>query len=175
MPPRTADSKHVAFNDQADAALVAAVANAVAAWRATTQRRRSDLKLLREAVWYYWERPRLPRPLVAGKYPRSVPWSAAAREAYAMNPKRPGGLVIEHSRPTTVTLNELLDAAPLDATGALSILGVAGHFVVITREENAALERAGVGRGGWDQRDPLGRYRTAGLDVGRFEPLPAED
>lgn len=167
-----AASKPEAQDDLADAALIAAVANAVAEWRAARQRDRSDLKLLREAVWYYWERPRLPRPLIAGKYPRSVLWSAAARAAHDENPKRPGGLVIEHSRPTTLILNELLMSAPLDASRALAILVSAGNFVVISREENSALERAGVGRSGWNEDDPLARYRVAGLDVTGFQRLP---
>jgi hypothetical protein len=58
----------------------------------------------REALWSFWERPRLPKPTSDGKYPLVYSWSAAARAAYEANPKAPKGgrgLVLAHLRPRT--------------------------------------------------------------------------
>lgn len=161
---------------RADAALVAGVANAVRDWRAATGRDSSDLKLLREAVWFYWELPRLPRPLVRQKYPTTVPWSPDARAAYHSNPRRRGGLVIEHSEPMTLVLRRLLDAR-LDAERALAILDRPRAYAVITTEESRQLEAAGVGRAlpaGEAAGDALARYRAAGWDLTGFRPLADE-
>jgi hypothetical protein len=162
-------------DDQADAALVAAVANAVREWRATTGSTRGDLKLLREAVWFYWERPRLPRPLVRGKYPTTVLWSVDARAAYHADTKRSPGLVIEHTHPMTLLLEELLATPGLDADAARELLSRRVDFVVITADENRRLEAAGVSRqlvkGTSDQ---LARYRKACLDTAGFKPLSDE-
>lgn len=130
-------------NDLADAALVAAVANGLREWRALTGTTKGSLKPLREAVWFYWQHPRLPRPLVRSKYPTTVPWSSAARSAFRADPQRTGGLVIEHSYPIALLLDELLTAPELDAEVALRLLRRCRDFVVITVEEN----RSGAGEG----------------------------
>jgi hypothetical protein len=55
-------------------------------------RRGSAARLLREAMWFAWEEPRLPPPLVSRKYPRSYPWSPLARLAHtSVDGRRPQG------------------------------------------------------------------------------------
>jgi hypothetical protein len=166
-------------DDRVDAALIAGVANAVRQWRATTGSARGDLKLLREAVWFYWEWPRLPRPLVRRKYPTAVPWSKGAREAYHADPRRCPGLVIEHSEPVTVLLARLLTTSALDGESALAILSEQRRaFAVITKDEDKLLAKAGVGRTATRPEgpilDPLARYKLARLDTAHFLPLAEE-
>lgn len=158
-----------ARNDLADAALVADVANAFGRWRQAHDGKLGSLKPFREAVWFYWQQPRLPRPLIRGKYPAAVPWSPAARMAYWGNPKHPSGLVIEHSRPMDVLLRELLDAAPVSPESALRMLGEPPTYAVVTDEESRAL-----GNAEWHGSDPLRKYADAGLDVSGFRPLSEE-
>ncbi len=62
--------------DAVDARLVTDVARALRAWQASTERPAAT-KVLREAVRFFWQNPRLKRPVVSGKYPRS------ARRRYA--------------------------------------------------------------------------------------------
>lgn len=96
------------LEDRADAeALATALHGIGAAWRRYPQ----ALKAARESVWYVWERPRLPRPLIASKYPMSYPWSPAARSIYVETPVRPAGgwaLLFEHLRPQRPLLIDLL-------------------------------------------------------------------
>jgi hypothetical protein len=171
-----AASQHAGVDDAADAALVAGFANAVRQWRAATGRTSSDLKTLREAVWSYWELPRLPKPLIRGKYPTSVPWSRAARERYRSGAR--GGLVIEHGIPMTLLLQRLLALPQLNADAARQLLAQARPHAVITEEENRALAAAGVATGepagGSESGDLFARYRHAGLEVDGFRSLAAE-
>jgi hypothetical protein len=62
---------NIEARDRADAQLVAEVAAALRGWQ---QRGggAAATKVLRETGWFYWQNPRLPRPLVAGKYPHSA-------------------------------------------------------------------------------------------------------
>src|SRR4051812_29360366 len=95
-------------DDRIDATLIASMLSATAAWEAATGRR-MPRKPLREAVWFVWQQPRLPQPLVRSKYPMTVPWTAAARAAYLDNPNC--DLVIEHVEPIHVLLDRLLTVA----------------------------------------------------------------
>ena len=66
--------------------------------------------VVRQALWSLWELPRLPRPLVQGRYPVIYPWSAAARAAYEANAKAPKGgrgLVLEHVRPRNILIGNV--------------------------------------------------------------------
>ena len=58
---------------------------------ARSRRGAGSMHIAREALWSFWEHPRLPRPLVSNKYPLAYPWSAAARAVYAQAAKRPAG------------------------------------------------------------------------------------
>jgi hypothetical protein len=160
--------------DLADAQLVVDVAGALRAWEHATGRIAS-LKPLREAIWFYWERPRLPKPLVRGKYPESAPWSRAARELHLHGDSR-GELVIEHTAPMKLLTRELIDDPELTGDRCRAALATGGRWVVITREENKRLATAGVADqmptgSSVDPDDPWTRHRHAGLDVDAFASL----
>ena len=157
--------------DTADLRLVLDVVEALRAWeRATAAKAR--LKPLREAVWFYWQQPRLEKGSVRGKYPRSVPWSPTARQAHA---RGEGGLVIEHTEPMKVLLRELIDNPVADLPALADRLDLGLSCVVITHEESIELARSGVASSVVDDDDdPYARYRVAGLDPGTFAPIADE-
>ena len=55
--------------DQADGDFLAAIFDAARRWEVATGRRVPN-KVLRESLWFVWQAPRLPRPLVRSKYRR---------------------------------------------------------------------------------------------------------
>src|SRR5215213_3246803 len=67
-------------DDEADARLILAVARALRDWRRSTGAQ-PPTKRLREAVWFFWQQPRLERPLVRRKYPRDDAQVVAALTA----------------------------------------------------------------------------------------------
>lgn len=155
--------------DHHDAALLAAVVRGFQEWQAATGRTPAT-KVLREALWFFWQKPRL-GPRVRGKYPTAAPWTAAARAAYAADPRC--ALVIEHVRPVNLLVRELLTGAGTTAT-VLATLRAEEQFCVVTPEEDDALEAAGVGDR-FDGTDPWSRYVAAGIDLTGLAPLlPAE-
>lgn len=137
------------------------------------RRRAGTTHVSRQALWSFWELPRLPRPIISNKYPRPYPWSPAARDVY-LTTGRTSGLVLEHVRP----LNILLDAM-IRSSGAWTVLDLTNYLetfmagAVITKHEDTALQEAGVGLGPLDQNDPdvWARYRTANLEPTTFRPL----
>lgn len=140
--------------------MVCAVSAALREWRQRTEREPAT-KILRETVWFYWQFPRLERPLVASKYPRRVPWSDDAA-AIVLGGKRTGGrLVIEHVVPFNLTLRWLIDEAP-GVDEVLAELPKRLKCAVVTREESARLPDVGT---------PQERYRAAGLDLDRLRSL----
>ena len=158
--------------DSADLELVLAVAAALCKWEKSTGQRARG-KPLREAVWFYWQQPRLPKDSVRGKYPRSVPWSPAAREAHHAGE---AGLVIEHTRPMNVLVRSLLDDPPSDLTTLRKRLEDGLSCVVVTEQESTALARAGVASSVVDDDDdPFARYRLVGLEPESFKPLDDDD
>lgn len=128
----------------------------------------------RQALWSFWELPRLPRPLVQNKYPLSYPWSSAARESYVANPKAPKGgrgLILEHVRPRNILLETMIESSEQLTAGEL--IGYLNRFLagaVITKEEDLLLTNAGVAYAPLDAHDPdpWARYRTAGIDPDTF-------
>ncbi|MDD2858149.1 MAG: hypothetical protein PHU75_05670 [Candidatus Nanopelagicales bacterium] len=135
-------------------------------------------RIVREAIWFGWEHPRLPRPLVASKYPTSYPWSAAARNRFHQVVQRPTGgwgLVFEHLRPRGMLVRQALAQADrIDAAEMLNLLREEVSAAVITREEDKQIDRAAVGGAyppGDDGSDLWARYRYAGLELSGFAPL----
>ncbi len=66
----------------------------------------------RQALWSFWELPRLPRPPFGNRYPLAYPWSKAARASYVDNPKAPKGgrgLVLEHVRPRNILIGNMIE------------------------------------------------------------------
>jgi hypothetical protein len=160
--------------DVVDAALVADVAIALRRWEAAIGRQ-AVLRPLREAIWFVWERPRLPKPLVRGKYPEQVHWSAHARQLHLHGDSR-RELVIEHAAPMRLLMRRLIDDTELTTHRCLEQLRAGGKWLVITREENTLLSAAGVADRmpdsvRFDPEDPWARHRHAGLDVDAFAPL----
>ncbi len=131
-------------------------------------------RVLKEVLWFRWEQPRLPRPLIDGKYPRAYPWSAEARRLWRESPRREGrrgALVIEHLEPKRELLARITQAGDsLDAAGLLALFHVAHSAAVISKSEDELLSRAGFAHASPDPGDVWGRYRAAGLDVDEFAP-----
>ena len=101
--------------DLADAAAILRI------MRVLHERRRAGAsvhKIARESVWFLWESPRLPRPLVRSKYPESYPWSPGARQALqsvldeGQAAGRVTGLIIEHLIPMKLLLDAALAQGP---------------------------------------------------------------
>ena len=160
-----------ADRDEADGDLLTAMLHATSAWRARTGLTQPT-KPLRELVWFTWQQPRLPKPLVRSKYPEQAPWTEAARLALAQDAR--ARLVIEHVEPVSVVLTKLLALATAGAlTPAMTCneLYAAGSFAVVTADEDKALTRAGVRGSAPHLDDPWSRYRAAGIDVSRLAPL----
>lgn len=131
-------------------------------------------KVVREAIWFLWEEPRLPGPRVGNKYPVAYPWSAAASDIARLG-RRPAdgwGLVIEHLHPLRNLISELLRTAPdLTVARLQQLLDTHLTSAVITKAEDADLTRAGVAAIAVESTDPWHRYRLAGLAVDTFRPL----
>ena len=68
--------------DLRDARAVLAILNACAETLGPERPRIGLIRIVREALWFIWEAPRLPRPLVATKYPEPYPWSSGARAVF---------------------------------------------------------------------------------------------
>lgn len=138
--------------------------------------------LAREALWDLWERPRLPEPLVGSKYPLSYPWSPDARSIYqAAGGKRPPkgwGLVLEHLTPRSLLLRDLiLRSEALTPGDVVEILRQGLAAAVVTKADDARLTKTGLAMshpmGSDPEKDPWCRYKAAGIDLSRFEPLRA--
>lgn len=155
--------------DQVDADFLTAVFAAARQWEMATGRRTPG-KVLRESLWFVWQAPRLPRPLVRSKYPRSAPWTAAARAAYLQDPSGMGGLVMEHVQPISVLIRTLLDT-PQERPEFIRTLNAALQFCVVTTAEDKMLAAAKVGSRTPESRDRWVRYRLAGIDVDGIQPL----
>lgn len=147
-------------SDQADAQLISDVAAGLRAWGHSTGEQPA-LKILREAIWFFWQQPRLERPVVASKYPRSSPWSEEAARLALSGESTKDRLEIEHVEPLKRVARWLIEDAPSVDTVA-SELPKRVHSVVVTRDEAKRLPDAGT---------PSERYAHAGLDLTAFRAL----
>jgi hypothetical protein len=154
-------------SDDIDASFVGRVFAAAREWEQITGRP-APRKPLRELVWFVWQQPRLPRPLVRGKYPKAVPWTSAARDAYSLDKRC--RLVIEHVEPINVLLERLLSLS-LDSKTVASELQNAMQMCVMTPEEDKRLSAAGLAYAAHLSDEPWARYRAAGIDVEGLRPL----
>lgn len=166
-------------HDLADAS---AVLGLVRACRKTLRPQRSRTgpgRAVREALWYLWEEPRLPRPLIASKYPRRYPWSPGAQATFEANggerPQGGWGLVIEHLYPRELLVAELLKEKALNQAPAMvDLLTQRLMAAVITREEDRLLPTRAQAPTSWTayESDPWSRYHSAGIVTDRYVPLP---
>ncbi len=155
--------------DEMDADFLATVFAAARRWEVSTGRKTPG-KVLRESLWFVWQAPRLQRPLVRSKYPRSAPWTAAARAAYLQDPSGKGGLVMEHVQPISGLIRTLLDT-PQERPEFIRTLNAALQFCVVTPTEDKMLAAAKVSFRTPESIDPWVRYRLAGIDVDGIRPL----
>ena len=124
------------------------------------------VKVIREAMFFHWEGPRLPP---GGKYSPFLPHTPAARARKQAGHR--DGFVLEHVLPANILIRELLAEMPDDVDALRARLETAADRVVITNEENAALVAAGVASSVPTPGDQWSRYATAGMDPRQFAPL----
>ena len=135
------------------------------------------VRVLREALWFIWEKPRLPPPLVASKYPKPYPWSPGARTAYREHsgerPMGGWGLVLEHLYPRELFVDELLKSEHVDTAAGIELLNRRLMAAVVTREEDRQLPTRAQSARSWDEyaSDPWLRYRSTRIPLQDFKPL----
>lgn len=115
-------------------------------------------RALREAIQKIWQEPRMPKgktKIFSHNKPLDFPWSPNARDLYFRNKADAavtitGQLVLEHVVPINILVNDLLaKVAEADCTeqGFYELL-LREHeqlsFVVLTKEDDNALTRAGL-------------------------------
>jgi hypothetical protein len=168
-PPKAPTSP---AQDRTDAAVVQAVARALGEWEAATGRVASS-KPLREVIWFYWHGPRLPKPRVAGKYSHALPWTPAARAAWAAG-GRPQ-LVLDHVVPLGIVMRTLITESGRTIDRTIALLTHELDCVVLTKAEDNLMTSFGVRDAmpaGWAVGDDRwARYRAADLDPETFAPL----
>lgn len=129
---------------------------------------------MRQALWSFWELPRLPRPVLRGKYPHAYPWSPSACESVTTSGAR-GNLVYEHLLPRNVILADLLDRADsLTVEQLVTTLQERLAAAIISAEEDRMLTAVGLAfsmPSSAATDDPWIRYRLAKIQVDRFGPL----
>lgn len=147
-----------------------------------TRRHAGTTHVARQALWSFWELPRLPRPLIQNKYPPAYPWSAAARalyESHEVAPPGGRGLVLEHLTPRNLLLDDLIQRCDkLTIQRLIAELSSRLIGTVVTKDEDRMLTAAGFGFGGPTGADPTdlwARYRAAGLNIESFSPLTTEE
>ena len=167
-PTVTATGSPAPARNRGDAAELQLLLDVLRAFRRYADARGSQpaVKVIREAMFFHWEGPRLPP---GGKYSPFLPHTPAARARKQAGHR--DGFVLEHVLPVNVLIRELLADVPDDVDALRTRLETAADRVVITKEENAALVAAGVGSSVPTPGDPWSRYSTAGMDPRQFVPL----
>jgi hypothetical protein len=154
--------------DLQDARCLALILEATRQWESATDTTTS-MKPLREWIWFTWQKPRLPRPLVRGKYPVSWLWSLAARDAYFGDP-RGCALVVDHVEPIARVIRDLIDGVAWDGVSLATALHARLECRVITAQENSSL--TGVGVASRSAAKPgMSRYAAAAIPDDDFLPL----
>jgi hypothetical protein len=154
-------------NDAADLQLILSLLRAFKEHETTTGTPGS-VRVLREAIFFRWEAPRLPP---GGKYSPRLPHSPAARARRQAG--RTDGLVFEHVMPISLVIKRLLADLPADTTALRAVLDTTADRVIITKAEDQALVAAGTRTRLPTLDDPWSRYRAAGLDPATFAPFSA--
>lgn len=154
--------------DLIDARYLAAILASTVAWEQETGQP-SPIKPVREAIWFTWQAPRRPGPLVRSKYPAPWPWSAAARDAYFDDPRH-CALVVEHTEPLARVVRDLLEGVPWEPAALAETLYGRLACVMLTKAEDRLLTAAGVGSS-TPPESAVSRYVHAGIDEAAFLPL----
>lgn len=162
---RTRSARRQGRDDESDLQLLLDILRAFARYTEASNTQPA-VKAIREAIFYHWDAPRMPP---GGKYSPLLPHSPAARKR-----KEDGyrdGFVFEHVLPVNVLIRSLLNDLPPDTVSLRARLDETSARVVITKEEDIALNQAGVGSSVPTSGDPWSRYKIAGLDHTQFEPI----
>ncbi len=152
-------------DDQADLALILEVVRAYSEHASVTGRV-SGIKVIREAIFFVWEQPRLPD---GGKYSLALPHSPSARVQRAAGQRK--GLVFEHVLPISIVVRRLLQDVPADEQALRAVLDATSDRVIVTKDEDKRITAAGFGARVPDEGDPWSRYGCLGLNKGDFLPL----
>jgi hypothetical protein len=165
-------------SDRADADALLSIAAACRKTLRSDRSRSGPVRVVREALWFIWEKPRLPEPLVASKYPKAYPWSPDARAVYReRSGKRPNGgwgLVLEHLYPRELLVADLIsDTGGVDSGAAVELLNGRLMAAVVTRADDRQLPTRAQARRPFQHyaADPWLRYRAATLPLDDFRPL----
>jgi hypothetical protein len=143
-------------------------------------RRTGSVRLVREALWFFWEQPRLPLPLLDSKYPLHYPWSRGAQAVWSdsdgQRPRGGWGLVIEHLYPREFVVRDLLRGRGRGPTEAAALLRRRLMAAVVTVAEDRLLPSRGKSPQAWAPygRDPWLRYRSGLIDLSAFAALTSE-
>lgn len=137
----------------------------------TDSRARSKAdKAVREAVTHYWEYPRLaPSYWVEGQYPKSCLWSYEAQDLLDAGTTK-GRLRLEHLHPLSLLTADLLARQHTPATLAdyLTEHHRNALLIMLTRSEDAYLDKIGLKNRVLDAARPFSRYEAAGIDASRL-------
>ncbi len=128
--------------------------------------RASGIKVVREAIFFVWEQPRLPP---GGKYSLRLPHSPSARAHREAGHRK--GLVFEHVLPISIVVRRLLEDVPADEQALRAVLDATSDRVIVTREEDKTITAAGLGARVPDEADPWSRYACLRLTKADFLPL----
>ena len=162
--------------DRVDASALLDIATACRTATGDDRSTAGRIRVVREALWFLWEKPRLPGPLVASKYPKAYPWSPRARASFEQaRGRRPAGgwgLVLEHLYPREFLVGYLLRETR-DVTDVLGVLNARLLAAVVTRADDRLLPTRKRSSGSWPDyaTDPWTRYWDTELSVGTFRPL----
>lgn len=152
-------------DDQADLALILKVIRAYSEHASVTGRA-SGIKVIREAIFFVWEQPRLPG---GGKYSPALPHSPSAHAQVAAGQRK--GLVFEHVLPISIVVRRLLLNVPADEQALRAVLDATSDRVIVTKDEDKTITAAGWGARVPDEAEPWSRYACLGLTKGDFFPL----
>ncbi len=115
-------------------------------------------KALREPIFFLWER-RSGSKIEIARF--------RSKAAIGLRPGR-GELIYEHAVPFKYLQRELLSLSPVTERAVADTLKKFGTVVLVTKAEDANLNRAGFRSRmppGWDGTDPLARYKALGIDL----------
>jgi hypothetical protein len=116
--------------------------------------------VLAEITWVWSE--------YAGKYKGCKYWSVKAKESYLVDK----GLIHEHIVPKRILIDKLLNEIPYNQQEIFNFLDVFCIGVVVTKDEDRALNNAGLKHkmpDSWDHKDPWARYKKVDINVQKVE------
>ena len=143
---------------------------------------------IREAVTHYWQMPRVPAGhWAAGQYPEALRWSPVAAELWedetkfrrvrtgARHPVGGVKLTLEHVFPMGILTAELLENLDSFTAPSLAEFLIEHHkkapLVVMTRDEDAILTKAGLKSSTPDKEQPHLRYEVLGYFPDDLKPV----